>query len=101
VPQRRPGQDKAEEPDYTPICEHGTWTFAGVDYQHRATKWRCPTGECDPTSVWLPVSRRHPLIPYKEPPLEGSTPTASAPPSSAPSGASRATTASTSCAPAA
>jgi hypothetical protein len=27
-----------------PTCEHGTWTFAGADYQRKATKWRCPTG---------------------------------------------------------
>ncbi len=35
-----------------PSCEHGEWTFAGADYKRRATKWRCPTGECQPASTW-------------------------------------------------
>jgi hypothetical protein len=29
-----------------PTCEHGEWTFAGADFKRKATKWRCPTGEC-------------------------------------------------------
>lgn len=33
-----------------PCCEHGEWTFAGADYKRKATKWRCPTGECQPAS---------------------------------------------------
>ncbi len=46
-----------------PSCEHGEWTFAGADYKRRATKWRCPTGECKPASVWVKADRLHPLIP--------------------------------------
>jgi hypothetical protein len=46
-----------------PSCEHGCWTFAGADYQRKATKWRCPTGECKPGSRWVKASRLHPLIP--------------------------------------
>ena len=46
-----------------PCCEHGTWTFAGADFKRRATKWRCPTGECRPASMWVKASRLHPLIP--------------------------------------
>src|SRR5215218_7336297 len=46
-----------------PTCEHGTWTFAGADYNRGATKWRCPTGECKPASVWVKADRLHPLIP--------------------------------------
>ncbi len=46
-----------------PSCEHGTWTFAGADYKRRATKWRCPTGECQPASRWVKADRLHPLIP--------------------------------------
>jgi Transposase DDE domain/Transposase domain (DUF772) len=46
-----------------PHCTHGEWTFAGADRKRRATKWRCPTGECKPTSMWLPADRMHPLIP--------------------------------------
>jgi hypothetical protein len=46
-----------------PTCEHGEWTFAGADYKRRATKWRCPTGECKPASVWVKADRLHPLIP--------------------------------------
>jgi hypothetical protein len=46
-----------------PCCEHGEWTFAGADRKRRATKWRCPTGECKPASVWVKADRLHPLIP--------------------------------------
>lgn len=46
-----------------PCCEHGTWTFAGADRKRGATKWRCPTGECKPASVWVNADRLHPLIP--------------------------------------
>ena len=46
-----------------PCCEHGEWTFAGTEYKRKATKWRCPTGECKPASVWIKADRLHPLIP--------------------------------------
>jgi len=46
-----------------PQCEHGTWTFAGSDTKRGASKWRCPSGECQPASVWVKASRLHPLIP--------------------------------------
>jgi transposase, IS5 family len=46
-----------------PTCEHGEWTFAGADYKRKATKWRCPTGECAPASRWVKADRLHPLIP--------------------------------------
>jgi IS5 family transposase len=46
-----------------PSCEHGEWRFAGADYERKATKWRCPTGECKPASVWVKADRLHPLIP--------------------------------------
>lgn len=46
-----------------PTCEHGEWTFAGTDYKRKATKWRCPTGECQPKSTWVKADRLHPLIP--------------------------------------
>jgi DDE family transposase len=46
-----------------PTCEHGVWTFAGADRKRKATKWRCPTGECKPASRWIAESRLHPLIP--------------------------------------
>jgi hypothetical protein len=46
-----------------PCCEHGEWTSAGADYKRRATKWRCPTGDCKPASVWIKADRLHPLIP--------------------------------------
>jgi hypothetical protein len=49
--------------DAPPCCEHGTWTFAGADRKRDATKWRCPTGECKPASVWIKADRLHPLIP--------------------------------------
>ncbi len=56
------GRVKAGE-DKPPSCEHGEWTFAGADYQRKATKWRCPTGECQPKSRWVKADRLHPLIP--------------------------------------
>jgi transposase len=46
-----------------PCCEHGEWRFAGADYGRNATKWRCPTGECKPASVWVKADRLHPIIP--------------------------------------
>jgi IS5 family transposase len=50
--------------DHKPrVCDHGEWTFAGADYKRSATKWRCPTGECEPASVWVKADRLHPLIP--------------------------------------
>lgn len=48
-----------------PECAHGVWTFAGADRKRGASKWRCPTGECRPTSTWIKADRLHPLIPYK------------------------------------
>jgi IS5 family transposase len=50
-----------------PKCEHGEWRFAGADYDRKATKWRCPTGECTPASVWVKADRLHPLIPRETP----------------------------------
>lgn len=46
-----------------PWCVHGEWTFAGADYKRKATKWRCPTGECKPASMWVGANRLRPLIP--------------------------------------
>jgi Transposase DDE domain len=46
-----------------PRCEHGEWRFAGADRKRGACKWRCPTGECKPASVWIKADRLHPLIP--------------------------------------
>src|SRR5205823_3942756 len=50
----------ASEP---PHCFHGPRRFAGADYGRKATKWRCPTGQCKPASVWVKADRLHPLIP--------------------------------------
>ncbi len=50
-----------------PRCEHGEWTFAGADHKRGATKWRCPTGECQPASRWIKADRLHPLIPRETP----------------------------------
>ena len=46
-----------------PECEHGAWTFAGADFKRKATKWRCPTGQCLPASRWVRANRLIPLIP--------------------------------------
>ncbi len=57
TPDVKKGKDKP------PCCEHGEWRFAGADHKRNATKWRCPTGECKPASVWVKADRLHPLIP--------------------------------------
>jgi transposase, IS5 family len=44
-------------------CRHGKWVFAGTDYQRKAAKWRCPTGECESSHRWVPASRFHTLVP--------------------------------------
>lgn len=46
-----------------PACEHGSWTFAGSDAKRGASKWRCPTAECKPASVWVKADRLHTLVP--------------------------------------
>ena len=46
-----------------PKCEHGVWTFAGSDAKRGAAKYRCPSGECSPASVWIKADRLHTLIP--------------------------------------
>jgi hypothetical protein len=46
-----------------PKCEHGTWTFAGSDANRGAAKYRCPTADCTPASVWIKADRLHTLIP--------------------------------------
>jgi hypothetical protein len=57
--------------DKPPRCEHGEWRFAGADKKRGATKWRCPTGECKPASVWIRADRLHPLIPRETPRWKG------------------------------
>ena len=43
-----------------PSCEHWEWTFAGADFKRKATKWRCPTGECQ---TCVPVGQDRPPAP--------------------------------------
>jgi IS5 family transposase len=62
IPLRKTGAVKRGEHG-APKCEHGTWTFAGADFKRGASKWRCPTGECQPKSKWLKADRRNPLVP--------------------------------------
>lgn len=52
-----------KNPPGPPVCPHGVWYFGGADFARKATKWRCPTGECQPASTWIKASRRDPLIP--------------------------------------
>jgi hypothetical protein len=54
-----------------PTCEHGTWAFAGSDRKRRRSKWRCPTGECQPSSAWIKADRLHPLVPRETPRWKG------------------------------
>ncbi len=46
-----------------PKCDHGVWIFAGSDAKRGAAKYRCPSGECSPASVWVKADRLHTLIP--------------------------------------
>jgi transposase len=46
-----------------PSCDHGTWKFGGADRKRGASKYRCPTGECQPASTWLKADRLHTLVP--------------------------------------
>ncbi|MFZ1155391.1 MAG: transposase [Solirubrobacteraceae bacterium] len=62
IPLRRT-PDVVKGRDKPPCCEHGEWRFAGADRKRGACKWRCPTGECKPASVWIKADRLHPLIP--------------------------------------
>jgi hypothetical protein len=62
VPLRQTPAVKAGK-DKPPECGHGTWTFAGSDVKRGASKWRCPSGQCAPASVWLKAGRLHTLIP--------------------------------------
>jgi len=41
----------------------GKRAFAGSDVKRKASKWRCPFGECEPKWVWVKASRLHTLIP--------------------------------------
>jgi transposase, IS5 family len=62
IPLRKTPAVKAGK-DKPPSCEHGEWIFAGSDVKRGASKWRCPTGECQPASVWVKADRLHTLIP--------------------------------------
>jgi len=42
---------------------HHRSAVAEADHKRKATKWRCPTGECKPASVWIKADTLHPLIP--------------------------------------
>jgi hypothetical protein len=70
IPLRQTPAVKAGK-DKPPSCEHGEWTFAGSDTKRGASKWRCPSGECEPASVWLKASRLHTLIPRSTPRWKG------------------------------
>jgi len=50
-----------------PRCEHGEWRFACSDSKRGASRWRCPTGECEPVSRRITAGRLHPLIPRETP----------------------------------
>jgi Transposase DDE domain len=62
IPLRQTPAVKAGK-DKPPSCEHGDWLFAGSDAKRGASKWRCPSGECQPASVWVKADRLHPLMP--------------------------------------
>jgi hypothetical protein len=66
IPLRQTPDVKRGE-DGPPDCEHGVWRFAGADRKRGAAKWRCPTGECKPASIWLKANRLKPLIPRETP----------------------------------
>ena len=69
------------DPYEAPECEHGDLTFASADFKRKATKRRCPTGACQPKSVWVKADRRNPLVPRST--KRSATSTVTAPRSSA------------------
>jgi hypothetical protein len=73
--------------DKPPRREHGEWRFAGADHKRDACKWRCPTAECKPASVWVKADRPHSLTRARR--CAGRGTTVVARPSSARSDASR------------
>ena len=64
IPLKKTGSVKRGD-HHAPTCEHGTWAYAGADFKRKLTKWRCPSGECEPKSIWRKASRLHPLIPHE------------------------------------
>ena len=59
-----------------PSCEHGEWTFAGSDAKRGATKWRCPSRECQPASSLGQGRPAAPADPVRDRAVEGSLPAA-------------------------
>ena len=46
------------------VCVTGLDRGQGeADTKRGATKWRCPSGECEPASTWIKVDRLHQLVP--------------------------------------
>jgi hypothetical protein len=66
MPLREPPAVKRGD-HHAPTCEHGEWRFAGSDFNRKASKWRCPTGECKPASTWIKADRLHTLVPRQSP----------------------------------
>jgi hypothetical protein len=66
IPLRRTPAVKAGK-HKPPTCDHGEWLFAGSDTKRGAAKYRCPTGDCQPASVWIKADRLHTLIPRTTP----------------------------------
>jgi hypothetical protein len=62
VPLRQTGRVVRGE-HKAPTCEHGVWVFAGSDAKRGAAKYRCPSVECSPASVWVKADRLHTRIP--------------------------------------
>jgi hypothetical protein len=56
---RRTLQQSVHDACMTAGCD---WTVAGADFKRKATKWRCPTGDCQPKSVWVKADKRHPVV---------------------------------------
>jgi hypothetical protein len=46
-----------------PTCSMALGRSPGRHFKRKATKCRCPTGECQPASTWVKADRLHPLIP--------------------------------------
>jgi hypothetical protein len=73
IPQDAKSPAKRGE-DQPPDSEHGVWRFAGADRKRGATKLRCPTGDCQPASVWIKADRLKLLGTARNTALEGPLP---------------------------
>jgi hypothetical protein len=62
--ERAPGDaSDADRHEAVAHLEPAGFALDGRVARRKRSKWRCPTSECEPKSVWLRADPRNPLIP--------------------------------------